>query len=112
MNKIMLKLALLAVLFATPVALAQQGRGGVAGNVQQVTQTLDGMTQAEITEAVQQGLINVRVQQVSVNALNNVNVNVQLTRLLRNVNVLTDSQVAVAVLTFGDQIVVRAFEAR
>jgi hypothetical protein len=112
MNKIMLKIALLAFLFAMPMALAQQGGGGSPGNVQELMQLVEGFDQEAAAAAVASGLITVQViaQNVNVQALNNVNVNVQLTDVLNDLGILTDSQVVVNVLTFGDQFVVRVID--
>jgi hypothetical protein len=111
MNKIMLKIALLAVLLATPLAMAQQGRGGPRVT-QNLTQILESAIQDGEGEQVAEGLVVVQVlaQNVNVQALNNVSVNVALTDVLNDLGILTDSQVVVNVLTFGDQFVVRVLD--
>ncbi len=114
MKKFAMTLTLVVMLLlAMPLAFAQgQGRGRTPANVASFNQVLEQLAEGGDAAQVAAGLINVQViaQNVNVAALNNIAVNVQLTDVLRDFNILTDFQVVVNVLSAGGQFFVRVLE--
>jgi hypothetical protein len=106
MKKTMLKLALVTALLATvPMGLANGHRFNQQGS-------FDNRQVGAVLSAARAGLVavNVVLSNVNVQALNNVQVNVPLTNVLRNANIITDNQVVVGVNVLGDQTIVSVYE--
>jgi hypothetical protein len=101
------------LMLALPMSLAHHrdshtgGGGGSASGVRDLTQLVEDVQQEAITEAVAVGLITVQViaQNVNVQALNNINLDLDVTvkNVLNNlsVSILDESQLVVNVLSIG-----------
>jgi hypothetical protein len=108
MKQIAVKIAILIALFAAvPMSFAQpRGAGPIIQELRRVDQ------QAMLDYIDQNGFIVVSavVQNVNVQALNNIAVVVDLTNVLRDAQIITDNQIVVGVNLLGEQAIITVYD--